>query len=157
MADQVAQHREALATLGAAVWSLSCMDSLVHLEAAGLRETFPTQAAAVALLPCVHAHVSLDVAGLGEAFTTLSAAEWFLSRMHPLMGFQLVWVDKGLLTEVAVVDPLPAVGALVHHQVSGSGEESTALLTAERSLCAAGKASAPGDRGVTDGGDSYRV
>lgn len=34
--DQVPQHREALATLGAAVGSLPGVDHLVHLEAAGL-------------------------------------------------------------------------------------------------------------------------
>lgn len=143
VAHQVSQHREALAALGAAVWSFSGVDALVHLEAAGLREAFPTQAAAVALLPRVHVHVPLDVAGLGEALTTLGAAEWFLSCMHPLVGFQLVRVDKGLLTEVALVDPSPGVGALVHCQVSGGGEEAAALMAAERSRCVAGKASAP--------------
>lgn len=143
VADQVSQHREALAALGAAVGSLPGVDGLVHLETAGLREALPAQAAAVALLPRVHAHVSLDVAGLGEAPAALSAAERFLPGVHPLVGFQLVRVDEGLLAEGAVVDLLPGVGALVHQQVSGGGEEARALLAAERPFYPAGKASAP--------------
>lgn len=99
------------------------------------------------------AHVSLDVAGLGEAFAALSAAEWLLPRVHPLVGFELVWVDEGFLTEVAVVDPLPGVGALVHHQVSGGVEEAATLLAAEHLFSAAGEASTRGVRGsTTDGG-----
>lgn len=129
------------------------MDSLVHLEAAGLREAFSTQAAAVAFLSRVDAHVSLDVAGLGESPATLSTAEGFLPSVHPLVGFQLVQVVEGLLAQWAVVDLLPSMGALVHQQVSGGGEQAGALLAGERSLYPAGKASTPGVWGsVSDGG-----
>lgn len=151
MPDEVSQHGEALAALGAAVGSLPSVDSLVHLEAAGLREAFSTQAAAVAFLSRVDAHVSLDVAGLGESPATLSTAEGFLPGVHPLVGFQLVQVVEGLLAQWAVVDLLPSMGALVHQQVSGGGEKAGALLAGERSLYPAGKA--PGVWGsVSDGG-----
>lgn len=97
--------------------------------------------------------MSLDVAGLGEVLATKSAAERFLPSVHPLVGFQLVRVNEGLLTEVAVVDLLPDMRSLVHHQVSRVKKEVGALLAAEPSLRAAGKVSASGIReAFTEGG-----
>lgn len=102
----------------------------------------------------MHAHVSLHVAGLGEAPPALDATEWFLSCVHALVGFQLVRLNEGLLAQGAVVDLLTSMGALVHQQVSGAGEEAGAVFAAERTLYPAGKASGSG---ISEGGGGQRV